>query len=305
MKEILIETTSIKSLFDDLQTIPTGIEVIRAREVWERSQKGKGIVIAVLDSGCDINHPDLKENIIGGFNFTDDDGGDEAIFTDYLGHGTHVSGIIAATDNGKGVVGVAPLSKLLILKVIDKSNRGSYKQVIEAIEYAAKWVGPNGERVSIINMSLGGARHNEKLHEVIKKARQDGLIFVAAAGNEGDGKEESFEVSYPGFYEEVIQVGSITENMKPSKFSNTNVNLDFVAPGENVLSTHLGGKYVELTGTSMAAPHVSGAIALILNMMDQKRDIMTPYVVYSYLLNHAKKLGFSINQEGNGLIQLV
>jgi major intracellular serine protease len=304
MKELLLETTNIKSIFDDLQTIPCGIEIIGAQKVWEKSRKGQGIIVAVLDSGCDISHPDLKENIIGGLNFTDDDGGDKTIFTDYLGHGTHVAGIIAATDNGKGVVGVAPKSKLLILKVIDKYNSGSFKRVIEAIEYAAKWVGPNGERVSIVNMSLGGPHHNEELHEVIKKARQDGIIFVAAAGNEGDGKEESFEVSYPGFYEEVIQVGSITEDMKPSKFSNTNVNLDFVAPGENVLSTHLGGKYVELTGTSMAAPHVSGAIALILNMIDQKRDIMTPYIVYSYLLNHAKKLGFSIYQEGNGLVQL-
>ncbi|MED3778575.1 S8 family peptidase [Geobacillus stearothermophilus] len=305
MKKFFIQPTDIKTIFEDLQTIPEGIEIIGARKAWEKSQKGSGIVIAVIDSGCDINHPDLKDNIIGGYNFTNDDEGNKDIFKDYIGHGTHVSGIIAASDNDKGVVGVAPKSKLLVLKVIDKSRSGSYEQVVEAIRYAINWVGPNGEKVSVINMSIGGPHSDEELYEAIKQARKEGIILVAAAGNEGDGNKDSYEVSFPGFYKEVIQVGSVTESLKPSRFSNTNVNLDFVAPGENVLSTHLNGKYVELSGTSMAAPHVSGAIALILNMLELKRDSMTPNIVYLYLMEHAKKLGFSINEEGNGLIQLI
>jgi len=304
MKKFFVQPTEIKAVFADLQTTPEGVEIIGAPKVWGRSKKGSGIVIAVIDSGCDVNHPDLKDNIIGGYNFTNDDGGNKNIFRDYLGHGTHVSGIIAASDNDKGIVGVAPRSQLLILKVIDQSRSGSYKQVVKAIKYATNWTGPNGQKVSVINMSIGGPSSDEELHKAIKEARKEGIILVAAAGNEGDGNKDSYEVSYPGFYKEVIQVGSITESLKPSRFSNTNVNLDFVAPGEHVLSTHLDGKYVELSGTSMAAPHVSGAIALILNLLELKRNSMTPNIVYLYLLEHAKKLGFSINEEGNGLIQL-
>ncbi|HDR7607664.1 S8 family peptidase [Bacillus mycoides] len=306
MATIIESPFEIKSIIENPEEVTYGLDLIKAREVWESSKKGEGIVIAVLDTGCDTNHPDLEGAIIGGYNFTDDDNGDTEKIMDYRGHGTHVAGTIAARENGIGVIGIAPKSQLLILKTMNKSGRGSYSNVINAIRYAIAWRGPNNERVSIINMSLGGTLHDEELYSAIKDARKHGILLVVAAGNDGDGKGDTFEINYPGFYQEVIQVGSVGQDLTLSSFSNTNINLDFVAPGNLVLSTFLDGKYAKLSGTSMATPHVTGAIALILNLVPtfDHNPTLTSFIAYSYLLEHAKKLGYSATEEGNGLIQL-
>src|SRR5699024_953938 len=273
--------SEIISVLNTLTMTPKNLDVIKVRDVWGISKQGEGNVVAVLDTGVDINHPNLSRNIIGGYNFTNDDHGDPNAFTDEEGHGTHVAGIIAAHQDfeGRGIFGVAPNSKLLILKVMDRNGMGSFNTLIQAIQYAMEWSGPNGEKVNVINMSLGGSKPNETLHATIKAARQKGIVLVSAAGNHGNGNPNSFERSYPGYYKEVIQVGSVTQELKPSIFSNNNVNIDFVAPGENVYSTHLNSQFVKLTGTSMAAPFVSGAIALILNMIDRTNTVMIPYMV--------------------------
>ncbi|MDN4634034.1 MULTISPECIES: S8 family peptidase [Priestia] len=302
---LVLKPIKILDRFKALSIIPDNLDQIRAREIWNTTNQGSGIVIAVLDSGIQVDHPDLKNNIIGGYNFTEDDDSNPEVYKDYFGHGTHVSGIIAATDSGKGVVGVAPKSQLLILKVIDHKGRGSFESLIKGIKYAADWIGPKGKKVSVMNISLGGKETSDELHRAIKYARSKGIVLIAAAGNEGDGNSDTVEVSYPGFYKEVIQIGSISENQIPSKFSNTNVNLDFVGPGENVLSTHLNSDYVELTGTSMAAPFVAGAAALIIKTLESVEHHLIPMYVYDYLLIHSLKLEeFSINQVGNGFIQL-
>lgn len=303
MSELFFNPVSINSIHENAQKISKELDLLKVPELWNQNTKGEGVIIAIIDSGCDLNHQDLKENIIGGYNFTEDD--TPEIFTDYLGHGTHVAGIVAAADNELGIIGVAPKSKLLILKVIDQTEKGSYKNLIRAINYAINWTGPNNEKVSVINMSLGSTKHSEELYQTIKDAKKKGIVLVSAAGNGGDGLDTTFEISYPGFYKEVIQVGAIDSNCRPTKFSNTNVNIDFVAPGENILSTHLQNKYIELSGTSMAAPFVTGAVALILSMLKETDPIMIPYLVYSYLVVHAQKLGFSNAQEGYGLIQVV
>ena len=304
-EEIILNPIKIISMFKTLSTIPDNLDKIRAREIWDETNQGSGIIIAVLDSGIQTDHPDLEGNIIGGYNFTEDDNGNPEMYNDYNGHGTHVSGIISAIDNGKGVVGVAPKSKLLVLKVIDKNGKGSLEQLIKAIKFAADWIGPNGETVNVINMSLGGPTSNDQLHRAIKYARSKGIVLVAAAGNEGDGKNDTVEVSFPGFYKEVIQVGSITGEQTPSRFSNTNVNLDFVGPGENIFSTSLNSHYVELTGTSMASPFVAGASALIIKMVNRSKPNLIPVYVYEYLLLYSKPMdNFSINEVGNGFIQL-
>ncbi|MGN4444936.1 S8 family peptidase [Bacillus cereus group sp. MYBK79-1] len=290
----------IDEVFDEINGDGYGGKLIKAKEVWSSSKKGEGIVVAVIDTGCYTEHSCLRGNIIGGYNFTKDDHGDTSIFEDYRGHGTHVAGIIA------GNIGVAPESKLLILKVFNVHGQGSYDNVIRAIKYAMDWSGPNGEKVSIINMSLGGLIHREDLYKVIKEARAKGIL-IAAAGNEGDGRSDTIEISYPGFYQEVIQVGAVDYSGKISMYSNTNINLDFVAPGTEIISTFLGGKYARMSGTSMATPFVSGALALVWNLLSFQAEspVVTSYLVHLYLINHAKKLGFSYLEEGNGLIQLV
>lgn len=134
---------------EDVKEVPKGVELIQAPKMWNET-KGKGIKIAVLDTGCDLSHADLKDRITGGRNFTDDDNSDPTIFKDYNGHGTHVAGTIAAHENDAGVIGVAPEADLLIVKVLNKDGSGQYEWIINGIHYAIE------QNADIISMSLGG-----------------------------------------------------------------------------------------------------------------------------------------------------
>lgn len=278
--------------------IPRGIEIIQAPEMWEDT-KGKGITVAVLDTGCDLNHPDLKDRIIGGYNFTTDDKGNPLLYKDYNGHGTHVAGTIAASLNSSGVAGVAPEANLLILKVLGKNGSGQYDWIIKAIQYAID------QKVDIISMSLGGPSDVKELHDVIIEAVKQNILVVCAAGNDGDGQDSTDERGYPGCYNEVISVGAVDLELESSPFSNSNNEVDVVAPGEKVTSTYLNGKYATLSGTSMATPHVSGALALlkILSNAAFERNLTEPEL-YSQLIKRTVPLGNSPKMEGNGLVYL-
>lgn len=285
------------------EKISKGIEIMNIPAFWGKSNKGKGNIIAVIDSGCETTHPELKNNIIGGYNFTQDDDGNPNIYTDYIGHGTHVAGIIAAQNNSK-IIGIAPESKLLILKVIDNSDNGEYKNLIKAIQYASAWRGINGEKVSVINLSIGGSIDDLDLSQAVEAAIQAGIILIAASGNYGDDLAETDEILYPAYYNKVIEIGSINQNYKISSFSNSNNRVDFVTPGEKILSTYLGGTYAELTGTSMAAPHVTGLISLLINHLDLNNSPYRYEKIYAYLLKNCKSLSVSEKLQGNGLIQI-
>ena len=191
--------------------VPPGVELIQAPAIWKET-KGKGITVAILDTGCDRTHPDLQERIIGGRNFTDDDGSNPDIFLDYNGHGTHVAGTIAAQQNDKGVVGVAPEANLLIVKVLNRKGSGQYGWIIKGINYAIE------QKVDIISMSLGGPTDLPELHEAIKKAVTNNILVVCAAGNEGDGDDSTDEFAFPGCYNEVISVGAINLEATPFRF---------------------------------------------------------------------------------------
>ena len=160
--------------FEEVTEVPKGVEMIQAPEVWGKT-RGKGITIAVLDTGCELSHIDLKDRIIGGRNFTNDDRGDQNIFRDYNGHGTHVAGTMAAAANDTGVVGIAPEANLLIVKVLDKHGSGQYEWIINGINYAIE------QKVDIISMSLGGSEDVPALHEAIKKAVANEILVVCAA----------------------------------------------------------------------------------------------------------------------------
>lgn len=283
---------------EEVTEVPKGIEMIQAPKVWEQT-KGKGMTVAILDTGCDVTHPDLKERIIGGRNFTNDDNGNEEVYRDYNGHGTHVAGTIAATQNQQGVVGVAPEANLLIVKVLDQNGSGQYEWIINGIYYAIE------QKVDIISMSLGGPEDVPALHEAIQKAVENQILVVCAAGNEGDGQDATNEFDYPGSYNEVISVGAINLDRRISDFSNSNNEVDLVAPGETILSTYLDGKYAKLSGTSMATPHVSGALALIKAIATEsfERDL-TVTELYAQLIKRTVPLGDSPKLEGNGLLYL-
>ncbi|MFD1955169.1 S8 family peptidase [Paenibacillus thailandensis] len=278
--------------------IPKGVEMIQAPKVWSQT-KGKGIKVAILDTGCDTSHPDLQGRIIGGRNFTDDDNGNPDLYEDYNGHGTHVAGTIAAIENDSGVVGVAPEAELLIVKVLDKDGSGQYDWVVNGINYAVE------QQADIISMSLGGPEDVPELHEAIKRAVASNVVVVCAAGNEGDGNDSTNEFGYPAFYNEVISVGAVDLNRRSSEFSNSNNEIDLVAPGDNILSTYLDGKYATLSGTSMATPHVSGAMALIkaIATASFERELSVSEL-YAQLIKRTVPLGNSPKLEGNGLVYL-
>ncbi|WP_264739222.1 S8 family peptidase [Cytobacillus firmus] len=283
---------------EEVMEVPKGVELIQAPNIWNET-KGKGIKIAVLDTGCDLSHPDLKDRITGGRNFTDDDNSDPNIFKDYNGHGTHVAGTIAAHENDAGVIGVAPEADLLIVKVLNKDGSGQYEWIINGIHYAIE------QNADIISMSLGGPADVPELHDAIKAAVKKNILVVCAAGNEGDGDDSTDEFAYPGCYNEVISVGAINLERDSSEFTNSHNEIDLVAPGEEILSTFLNGKYATLSGTSMAAPHVSGALALIKDLANKQfeRKLSEPEL-FAQLIRRTVPLGNSPKLEGNGLVYL-
>lgn len=289
--EVIVQMTEVNE-------VPPGVELIQAPKIWNKT-KGKGVTVAVLDTGCDSIHPDLQEQIIGGRNFTDDDESNPDIFLDYNGHGTHVAGTIAAQQNDNGVVGVAPEASLLIVKVLNKRGSGQYEWIINGINYAIE------QKADIISMSLGGPNDMPELHEAIKIAISNNILVVCAAGNEGDGDDLTDEFAFPGCYNEVICVGAINLERNSSDFTNSHNEIDLVAPGEKILSTYLKGKYATLSGTSMAAPHASGALALIKSLVNNNfgRELSEPEL-YAQLIKRTIPLGFSPKLEGNGLVYL-
>ena len=234
---------------------PPGVSMTAARRIWPSTQ-GENTVVAILDTGVDYNHPDLKANIIDGISFV----AGEKDFMDLNGHGTHVAGTIAANSR---ILGVAPQSKILAIKVLGKNGSGSYQGITKGLEYARRWRGKQGEVVNVVNMSLGGPIDDSSLYREIKNAVQSGITVVCAAGNEGDGKSDTQEISYPAYYQETVAVGAVDMQTGIANFSNSNDHIDIVAPGVETYSTYPGGKYVKLSGTSMATPHISGAVALI------------------------------------------
>ncbi|MFB5661898.1 S8 family peptidase [Alteribacillus sp. HJP-4] len=287
------------------ENIPQGIEMIKAPKLWEEDFKGKGNVVAVIDTGCQPDHPDLKDRIIDGRNFTDDYNGDKNNFSDNQGHGTHVAGTVAASLDDQGVVGAAPEVSLLILKALSGEGYGSYQGIIDAIHYAVDWRGDNGERVRVISMSLGGPNDIPEMHEAIIRAVDNNIVVVCAAGNEGDANEATEEIAYPGYYKEVVQVGAVDFDKNLAEFTNFNDEIDLVAPGVNVLSTYLQNEYARLSGTSMATPHVAGAAALIINQCEEDfgRELTEPEI-YAQLVKRTESLGNSRSMEGNGLLIL-
>lgn len=289
---------------------PPGVSLIAARRMWNTT-RGEGAVVAIIDTGVDYQHPDLAPNIIDGRSFITT----EKDYMDYNGHGTHVAGTIAA--NGK-ILGVAPLSKILVVKVLNKNGQGTYSDISQGISWARQWVGKNGERVNVINMSLGGSLPNKTMHREIIRAVQEGITVVCAAGNFGDGKEGTPEISYPAYYPECLTVGAVELNTRVASFSNSNDQIDVVAPGVKTYSTYLENKYVELTGTSMATPHIAGAVALIYSRYYLRfKKHPTPEYIKEYLYYQAIDLGkigfdhlygyglFSFNIDGGKAIRLM
>ncbi|MBM7697208.1 major intracellular serine protease [Salimicrobium jeotgali] len=249
------------------ESIPWGVEAIGAPNLWTQTGYGKGRVVAVIDSGCDVHHSALSSSIIASYNFTDF--GDKHDVSDNVSHGTHVAGIIGARNFQNGLVGVAPYVKILVLKVFNSLKVESFRPVIDAINFASQWVGENGETVDIINLSLASKSENSELEKALKEAKEKNIFIVGASGNFNNAELGDLKL-FPSYFPEVIQVGAVDRDKKIAPFSTKNNKAELLAPGVDILSTIPGNNEIALSGTSMAAPHITGLLALLLNIYSDK-----------------------------------
>ena len=230
------------------QTIPTGISQVKAPEAWPSSQ-GEGIKVFICDTGIDSDHPDLVANLRPGKSFVTSESSTE----DFNGHGTHVAGTVAGAMNDRGVVGVAPYAYLYPVKVLNSAGSGQWSWLIAALDWITE---KKGARIA--NMSLGGDGAPQALADMCEAAYNDGVLLVAAAGN--DGAQNT--VDFPAKYEHVVAVSAVDASETLAPFSSWGPEVELCAPGSGVLSTTRGGGYGRKSGTSMACPHVSGVAAL-------------------------------------------
>jgi len=268
---------------------------ISATLAWDRTTGNESVIVGVIDSGVDYNHEDLTANMwvnsgevpgdgidndgngvvddVYGYNSIEDSGDP----MDDNKHGTHCAGTIAAVgNNGIGVAGVCWTARIMALKFLDSNGRGDTANALACIEYAVL----NGAK--ILSNSWGGGAYSYALKEMIDAAGKQGVLFVAAAGNEGTNNDVT--PHYPSSYscENIIAVLSVDHNDRRASSSCYGLeSVDIAAPGVNILSCYMGGGYVKLSGTSMATPHVSGAAALLLSV----NQGMTPYQIKETLMN--------------------
>jgi len=231
------------------QGIPWGVRQIRAPQVW-RQTTGHGIKVGVIDTGIDFNHPDLRHSISRGINLL----ARSMLPHDDNGHGTHIAGTIAAANQLHGMVGVAPRAIIHPVKAFDHNGSAYVSDIILGIEWCIR------NRMDIINMSFGMKTRSRALLAAVRKAWRSNIVIVASSGN--DAKRKA--IDYPARFPQTISVGATTRMRRIAKFSNRGSLIDIFAPGDNIFSSWLRGKYNEMSGTSMATSHVSGAIALLL-----------------------------------------
>jgi subtilisin family serine protease len=253
------------------QTGGTAGSDIHATEAWDIRTDASSVVVGVLDSGVNPNHEELVGQLVAGYNGIDGSGNTP----DGLGHGTHVAGIIGASgNNNQTISGVAWNVKIMPLKFLDSSGGGNVSDALDCMY----WAETNG--VNIINASWGGYTFYQPLYDAIDSLRTNGIIFVAAAGNDTVDSDSVF--FYPSCFwlDNIVSVGAMTRSNTLAYFSTFGeLSVDLVAPGDGILSTYvstpgsglpspvfLSGSsypYGILSGTSMAAPHVAGALALL------------------------------------------
>lgn len=260
------------------EIIDYGVQLTGAPLIWKETM-GEGIRVGVIDTGADVSHPDLKERIEEYINFTGD-----GTLADGSGHGTHVCGIIAASYNGIGIVGVAPKCELYVAKAFKKDGSAESVAIADSIEWLIS------KKVNVINMSFASDKPSAIIYEKIKKAYDQGIVLVAASGNEGT----EGSVGYPAKWDEVIAVTAIDPNKKFASFNSYGNETCLAAAGRDIYSTYPGGKYKKLSGTSMAAPMISGVAALMQGKAKRRFSrLLTPHEIKLLLYMYADDYGES------------
>lgn len=293
-----------------------GQEITEASSAWNANQKGAGIVVAVIDSGVQRTHPQLRSQMYvnpgesgldaqgrdKATNGIDDDGNglvddvsgydfasDSGSVSDGSGHGTHVSGIIAGDSSQGSIKGIAPNAKILPLDFMTDDGSGNISDAIRAMVYAAD------RGAKVVNASWGGAPCSATLQSAIEDLGKRGVLFVAAAGNSG--VDITSEPEYPAAFDlsNQVTVGASTNRDYMAVFSNYSYSLaHLMAPGTNIWSTYPGSTTYSMNGTSMAAPFVSGAAAVLFGA----RPNATPEQVKSALLTSVDSGPFQVSSRG-------
>jgi thermitase len=294
----------------DLKNRPAELIYLKPAHLF--SEGNPEIKIAVLDTGVNANHPEIKHAVLEGMDFVNIIDGAEKFIGDYLGadndaedevgHGTHVAGIIA----GKGIKiakGVAPKCKIIPVRVLGAMKQGDTRVgagLVDNINAGIKWAVDNGAH--IINMSLGikheggGLPHEEVINYALKK----GVTVIAASGN--DGTNDKY---YPGALPEVIAVGAIDEMGRTATFSTYGWHVSIVAPGTNIMSAYTNNKYAISSGTSQAAPFVAGVVALLKSYALDFAGVLLKDHQIKYLLKRtADKIDKDIKNERQGFGKL-
>ncbi|MFC2131189.1 S8 family peptidase [Bacteroidota bacterium] len=267
------------------EVIPWGIDRIDADLAWDDVYGGVSSVVTIkvgiLDTGIDLDHPDLQDNIATGINIISTRKNEN----DDNGHGTHVAGTIAAVDNEIGVIGVAHQVSLYGVKVLDRKGNGYLSDLISGLEWCVN------NNIDVINMSLSATVDEQSFHDAIMATYNAGITMVCAAGNDYG------SVAYPAKYSETIAVSATDINDAFASFSNKGPEIDVAAPGVNIYSTYKGDAYKTYSGTSMASPHVAGVAALII-----AKYSLSPDAVKTHMSNTAENIGLTSDQQGAGLI---
>jgi thermitase len=261
------------------------IETIKG---WLLNRGNEEIAVAIVDTGIDLQHPDIAPHLLPGQNIIDE----QLPPDDDLGHGTHVAGVISAlTNNDLGIAGMSWFNKVMPIKVLDQHGAGS----TYAVAMGIIWATDHGAKV--INLSLGNYADSAFLHDAIKYAYDHDVVMIAASGN-----DNSDRPSFPAAYPEVLAVGATDDKKKLATFSNYGDYVDVVAPGVNIASTYPKSQYAALSGTSMASPHVSALAALIRST----NPTLTNVQVYNIIRQSSEDLGLpgKDSHYGYGLIDV-
>ena len=281
-----------------------GQKLVDLPEAWTKS-RGAGVKIAVLDTGCQLDHPDLKDQILGAKDFSGSAYGPE----DQQGHGTHCAGIIAAANDDHGSIGVAPdLAKsvtenkndytiktthvsgggLYIAKVLGDNGFGSHQKIADGINWSVE------KKVDIISMSLGSRDTSPPLFEAINNAIDAGVFVICAAGNDGKAR---LLPSFPANMGTTIAVGAVGKDSIVADYSSRGAAVDIAAPGSDIMSTFTGSGYAVLSGTSMATPFVAGVAALIISK-HKRLGGKSPVESQEHLREHMNRYAIDLGETG-------
>ena len=245
--------SSIQTVIPASTRVPWGVDAVGAANL-SPIQGTPKTRVAVLDTGVDGAHPDLQSVVVRRYDFTNSRSGPE----DVNGHGTHVAGIIAASrGNYEGVIGVSPDVEIYSYKVLDDHGSGTDSQIVAGMEKAI------ADGCDLFNFSLGGPTPMPRLQSLIQEMRRAGRLSVCASGNGGPIQRDAI---YPARSIHAICVGSFDRSGKLSSFSQQSQTMTCFAPGGNIESTYPGERYTTMSGTSMAAPHVTGCLARIYSV---------------------------------------